>query len=185
MRRSVQQHKHSTRLTIFTLSIACLLLPVSLRSQQSTFPGRTQDNNIAESDLQVGTQLTRAGRFQEAIPHLVAAQSGVANQYAAGFNLALCYVATRQNTKAIPILTELRRTHESAQVENLLAQAYVGAGNAKAAFDALKHAAALTPDSEKLYAFVADACTESQNYDLGLDVVELGLQHFPNSASLH
>ena len=185
MRWSVQQHNHSTKLTIFALSTACLLIPVSLHSQQSNFPGRTQNNNIAESELQVGTQLTRAGRFQEAIPHLVAAQSGVANQYAASFNLALCYVATRQNTQAIPILTELRRTHESAQVENLLAQAYVGAGNSKAALDALKRAAALTPDNEKLYAFVADACTESQEYDLGLDVVDIGLQHLPDSASLH
>jgi len=185
MRRSVQQHKHSTRLTIFTLSIACLLIPTSLGSQESTFPGRTQHNSAAETELQLGTRLTRSGQFQEAIPHLLAAQNGVSNRYATEFNLALCYVATRQNAQAVPILTELRRTHESAQVENLLAQAYVGTGNSKAALDALKRAAALTPDNEKLYAFVADACTDSQNYDLGLEVVELGLQHLPNSASLH
>ncbi|HKR31961.1 MAG TPA: tetratricopeptide repeat protein [Terriglobales bacterium] len=185
MRWSVQQHNHPTRTAILALSIACLLIPTSFGSQELIFPGRTQDNSAAETELQLGTRLTRSGQFQEAIPHLLAAQNEVSNRYATEFNLALCYVATRQNAKAIPILTELRRTHESAQVENLLAQAYVGAGNAKAAFDALQHAAALTPDNEKLYAFVADACTESQNYDLGLDVVELGLQHFPNSASLH
>jgi tetratricopeptide (TPR) repeat protein len=97
----------------------------------------------------------------------------------------LCYVATRQSAQAIPILTELRHGHEDAQVENLLSQAYVGLGKSKEALDAVKRAAALTPDNEKLYAFVADACTENQNYDLGLNVVDLGLQHLPDSASLH
>lgn len=184
MRCCIQQRGWGVKAVVFA-SIALLLSPRPLRSQQPTFPGPTQGESNAESELQIGTQLTRAGHFQEAIQHLLAAQGGVSNQYAAEFNLALCYVATRQGTHAIPILTELRRTHESAQVENLLAQAYVGIGNSKAAFDAVKRAVALTPENEKLYAFVADACTESQNYDLGLDVVDLGLQHLPNSAGLH
>jgi len=184
MRQSVGQHNSAARIHLFALSIVLLLVPIQLRCLQSRFPDRNQNSN-AESELQLGTQLTRAGHFQEAIPHLLAAQGGVSNQYAAEFNLALCYVATRQSTRAIPILTELRRSHESAQVENLLAQAYVGVGNSKAALGALKRAAALTPDNEKLYAFVADACTDSQNYELGLDVVNLGLQHLPNSATLH
>jgi tetratricopeptide (TPR) repeat protein len=135
--------------------------------------------------LQIGTKLTRSGRFQEAIPHLLAARGSVSNQYAVEFNLALCYVATRQNAQALPILVKLRRNHDDAQVENLLAQTYVGTGDSKSALDAVKRAARLTPGNEKLYLFVADACTENQNYDLGLDVVELGLQHLPNSASLH
>ena len=155
MRRSIGQHNRVAKATV-VLSIAVLLIPIPLRALQSTFPGRSQNSNNAESELQIGTQLTRSGHFQEAIPHLLAAQSGVSNQYAAEFNLALCYVATRQSTQAIPILTKLRRDHESAQVENLFAQAYVGDGNSKAALDALKRAAALTPDDEKLYAFVAD-----------------------------
>jgi len=46
-------------------------------------------------------------------------------------------------------------------------------------------AATLTPDDEKLYAFVADACTDHQAYALGLHVAELGLQHLPESARLH
>lgn len=184
MRGLIGQHNCVAKVAV-AVSVAVLLIPIPLRALQSTFPGRGQNSNNAESELQIGTQLTRSGHFQEAIPHLLAAQSGVSNQYAAEFNLALCYVATRQSTQAIPILTELRRDHESAQVENLFAQAYVGVGNSKAALDALKRAATLTPDNEKLYAFVADACTEIQNYDLGLDVVELGLQHLPNSASLH
>jgi len=185
MRRSVGQHSPPAKAALFIASISLLLLPIRLCSLQSSFPDRSQNSNNAESEFQIGTQLTRSGHFQEAIPHLLAARGGVSNQYTAEFNLALCYVATRQSSQAVPILTELRRNHESAQVENLLAQAYIGLGNSKAALDALKRAAALTPDNEKLYAFVADACTGNGNYELGLDVVNLGLQHLPNSATLH
>jgi tetratricopeptide (TPR) repeat protein len=157
-------------------------------AQRSVNPDWTQarqGTNSAESELQLGTKLTRSGRFQEAIPHLLAARGSVSNHYAVEFNLALCYVATRQSAKAIPILINLRRNHDDAQVENLLAQAYVGGGDSKSALDAVKRAAGLNPGNERLYLFVTDACTENQNYDLGLDVAELGLQHLPNSASLH
>ena len=185
MGRSVGQHKRVGRADLFLLWIVLLLIPIQLRCLQSRIPDRSQSSHNGENELQIGTQLTRSGHFQQAIPHLLAAQGGVSNQYATEFNLALCYVATRQSTQALPILTELRRNHQSAQVENLLAQAYIGIGDSKAALDALKRAAAITPDNEKLYAFVADACIEAQNYELGLDVVDVGLQHLPNSATLH
>jgi Flp pilus assembly protein TadD len=36
-----------------------------------------------------------------------------------------------------------------------------------------------------LYAFVADACTDHSEYELGIHVARLGLKHLPNSARLH
>jgi tetratricopeptide (TPR) repeat protein len=143
-------------------------------------------NPSAEAKLQKGTALTRSGKFAEAIPHLLAARGHVANDYAADFNLALCYVATAQPKLAIPILTDLRASgHDSADVNNLLAQAYVGESENEKALDALQRAAAFNPENEKLYMFVADACTAKANYALGLQVAHLGLSHLPNSAGLH
>ena len=181
------RHHSRVKVGVFGLAVGFFLIVAPLNAQQARSSSRDQFNQStsADSELQIGTQLTRAGRFQDAIPHLLAARGGVSNQFAAEFNLALCYVATRQNAQAIPILIELRGTRENAQVENLLAQAYIGTGNSKAALDAVKRAVALTPENEKLYTFVADACTENQNYDLGLEVVDLGLQHLPDSAGLH
>src|SRR5438128_2136996 len=73
----------------------------------------------AEAELQTGTALTRRGAFAEAIPHLVAARGQVANEYAASFNLALCYVGTRQFGRAIEILSGLRNSgHANADVQN-------------------------------------------------------------------
>src|SRR5690349_4045376 len=105
-------------------SIAC----VSAFAQAPALPARSpmepsaQDTSSqTENALQAGIALTKAGRFSEAIPHFLAAQGHVSNEYAADFNLALCYVGTDQFPKAIPILTGLRNgSHEGASVENLL-----------------------------------------------------------------
>src|SRR5438552_5378616 len=62
-------------------------------------PPGTGQNPQAESELETGTELTRGGHFAEAIAHLLEAQGRVSNEYAAEFNLALCYTATGQFAK--------------------------------------------------------------------------------------
>jgi predicted Zn-dependent protease len=101
-------------------------------------------------------------------------------------NLAICYIATDHPKDAVPLLNELRaKRHDNADVNNLLAQAYIGEGENQEGFEALQRAASLTPRNEKLYMFVADACMGKQAYSLGLEVVDLGLKSLPNSAQLH
>jgi tetratricopeptide (TPR) repeat protein len=139
----------------------------------------------ADEELQTGTDLTRQGHFHEAIPHLLAAQGRVSNEFAADFNLSLCYTATNEFEKAIVILTALSSTaHSTAAVYDLLAQAYVGNSQPEQAFTALQQAAALSPSNEKLYVLVADACMDHQNYALGVKVVNLGIENLPHSARL-
>lgn len=160
--------------------------PSQNQSLQTESPATNYVDQQAERELQTGSALTRRGEFTEAIPHLLAARGRVANEYAAEFNLAICYVAADQPRNAIPILTQLRaRGHDNADVNNLLAQAYVGDSQDEKAMDSLKRAASFTPANEKLYMFVADACMGKQAYALGLRVVELGMKSLPNSAQLH
>lgn len=158
--------------------------PGSLSQVQDDQP-RTFGEN-AEEELQKGTDLASRGAFAEATPHLLAARGHVANEYAASFNLALCYVGSREFTKAIPVLSDLKRNgHDNADVNNLLAQAYLGDSQNQNALDALQRAASIAPNNEKLYTFVADACMAKQNYALGLRVVDLGLKNIQDSARLH
>jgi tetratricopeptide (TPR) repeat protein len=161
-------------------------MPAQNPSLQTGGPETNYVDQQAERELQMGSDLTRRGEFTQAIPHLLAARRRVANEYAAEFNLAICYIATEQPQNAIPILTELRtHGHENADVNNLLAQAYVGDSEDKKALESLKRAASFTPANEKLYMFVADACMGKQAYALGIQVVELGLKNLPDSAQLH
>ncbi len=141
-----------------------------------------------EANLAAGIQMTHEGKFAEAIPYLAAARGRVAEgeEFAADFDLSLCYVAMGQYGNAIPILTTLRSKQPSAvNVLNLLAQAYIGAGEAKQALAELSAAASENPRNENLYLFVADACTANREYALGVKVTSLGLRALPNSARLH
>jgi predicted Zn-dependent protease len=139
-----------------------------------------------EAELQTGTDLTRKGLFSEAIPHLLAARGQVSNAYAANFNLALCYLATKNFKEAIQILADLRNEgHDNPDVGNLLAQAYVGNDQPQEALAALQRAAILAPGNEKLYVFVSDACRDHGESRLGLKVIDLGLKNLPQSARLH
>jgi Flp pilus assembly protein TadD len=140
----------------------------------------------AESELQTGTTLTRHGSFAEAIPHLLAARGRVSNEYAATFNLALCYVGTGDFGQAVQILSSLRDGgHENADVYNLLAQAQIGNAQPREAWASFQKAVLLTPQNEKLYLFLADACMDPKDYALGLKVVNLGIQNLPRSARLY
>jgi tetratricopeptide (TPR) repeat protein len=151
-----------------------------------TYQAATSGKAQAEEELQNGIGLLRSGHFAEAIPHFLAARGRVSNEFAAEFNLALCYVGTGQYQQAISILIGLREQgSEGANVENLLAQAYASNGQAGQAFEALKRATAFTPKEEKLYLLVANAFLGRQEPAQSLRVIEVGLQHLPESARLH
>jgi len=175
---------------LWLFSVAAIHAQVAAgREQVSGNPnqsGPSQANGAADAELQTGTALTRKGSFREAIPHLLAARGRVANEYMASFNLALCYVATSQFKPAIEVLVELRDSgHDVVDVENLLAQAYIGDAQPQKALASAQKAVALAPENEKLYVFVADACMDHKEYTLGLQVIDIGLQNLPQSARLH
>ncbi len=178
-------------LIVLTPWLASRAQIASGRQQNQTSPSVAQEAATtsqpeAEQELRQGTALTRQGAFSEAIPYLLAARGRVANEYAASFNLALCYLGTGQFKPAMDLLNLLRTSgHDSVDVENLLAQAYVGNSQPQEALAALQKAAAFSPQNEKLFAFIADACTDHRQFRLGLRVVALGLHNLPQSARLH
>ena len=158
----------------------------ALSALQGPSEDRVKEVDPAQAELRSAISLTRNGRFKEAIPHLIALQHRAADEYAVKFNLALCYVAIGDPAKAIPLLQSLPvDPRRSASVDNLLAQAHIGMGQPEEALAALDRAARNSPNDEKLYLYVADACMAYQDYGLGLKAMNLGLQQLPKSASLH
>ena len=142
-------------------------------------------NSAAEAELQKGIELTRGAKFNEAIPHFLAAQGQVRDASALSFNLALCYVGTGQYPHAIALLNELRSNGlKNANLENLLTQALLGNGQPEEAFAAFERASRLAPENEKLYLYVVESCMGNGYLDMGLRVVEIGLKRLPRSAPL-
>jgi predicted Zn-dependent protease len=161
-------------------------IPPSFPSPQPQTNETAKSYGEGKSELQAGTDLTHRGLLQEAIPRLLAAQKSGSSPYAAGVNLGICYVGLRRYKEAIATFNGLRSSgFNSAAVDNLLAQAYLGDGQRAAALNAFQEAAALTPKDETLYDFLADACTDHHDFAMGLHVVEQGLQQLPDSPRLH
>jgi predicted Zn-dependent protease len=172
--------------------VLCALtcIPAVLAGAQSTRtpvqPPHDADGDVqVVSELQIGISLTSQSKFQEAIPHLLAAKLQGDHSFAGQFDLALCYVATAQYHTAIEILKGLEAQNpRNANVYSLLAQAYVLTNQIPDAIESLKSSAALAPKNEKLYLLVGDACMERGQYAVGLDVANLGLKHLPESVGL-
>jgi len=166
------------------------LLGIALAASAILYTGQACGQSAAQTnpdaELKTGADLTRQGMLQEAIPHLLAVQQSGANKYAAAFNLGICYLGTGRYKEAILVLEKLRSSgSDTAGVENLLSQAYIGDGQMQRAVETFQQAAIKTPRDEKLYAYMADACTDHQDYAVGLKMVDQGLQQLPESARLH
>jgi len=169
--------------SMLSAGVALKAQPTHAVSQHPTQFDST--NGAAENELQTGISLTRQGRFNEALPHLLAATQQGDHSFAAEFDLALCYVGTMQYEPGIKILNDLStRNQENANVYSLLAQAYIGSDQIQDAVKALHKAAVLAPKNEKLYLFIGDACMERGHYSVGLDVVNLGLKNLSDSVGL-
>ena len=164
----------SCNVEIARIAIALALCAASLPAQT---PG--------DPDLREGIALTSQGQFEQAIPHFLAAKNRGIESFALQFNLALCYVGVRQFPAAIRLLSSLAAGTRSADVKELLAQAYIGDRQEDAAWKTFQDAAALAPDRERLYLLVSQACLEEGLTDLGGRVLDTGLRNLPGSARLH
>ncbi|MBV9304193.1 MAG: tetratricopeptide repeat protein [Acidobacteriaceae bacterium] len=168
----------------FTSHAAVLLLATSIcRAQVAA--GLGGDEQAAEQELRTAIALTRQGQFEQAIPHFHRIQGRVSKTFSVDFNLALCYLGTRQYDSALLTLANLHgNPQQSAAIENLRAQVYIRTHQEKEALESFQKAVVLTPADEKLYVFVSDACLDEGEYDLGLRVINAGLRNLPNSPRL-
>jgi Flp pilus assembly protein TadD len=129
--------------------------------------------------------LAERGHVDQALPLFEAVRAQDPSSYDATFDLAVCYVERRRFAEAVGLLRGLMdRGHRTAELYNLLAAALDGDQQTQAAIDALRQATAIAPDQEDNYIDLAALCAEHDAYDLGLEVLEVGLSHCPKSTRL-
>jgi tetratricopeptide (TPR) repeat protein len=135
--------------------------------------------------FQLGIALASHGYEERAIPFFEFVQKQYPDSYDAAFNLALCYVAMKRFIPAIELLTGLKQKGKvTAELDNLLAEAYKGAEQIQPAIDALREATRLDPQDETNYIDLAALCTDHEAYDLGLEIIAVGLHYNPQSDRL-
>lgn len=132
-----------------------------------------------------GSLLAMQQEFAAATPFFEAARSAYPQPYDIAFNLGICYTETKKFSQAIAILSELRdQGNKTADLDNLLAEAYEGNKQSKEAIDLLREATELAPKDEKNYIDLAMLCADHNALDLALQVVQVGLHRLPDSDAL-
>ena len=71
-----------------------------------------------------------------------------------------------------------------AEIYNLLAEAYENKGQTAAAYEALRTATRLEPKDEVNYLDLIALCIEHKNYDLALEIADIGVSRLPQSSRL-
>lgn len=133
----------------------------------------------------LGLALARHELYDRAIPYFQAVRAAYPESYDAAFNLAICHVLTKQFPQAIAVLNAIaNRGHKTAELDNLLAEALEGNHQVQEAIDALREATQLAPKDENNYVDLAALCANYDAYDLGLQIIEVGLHHHPESDRL-
>jgi predicted Zn-dependent protease len=157
--------------------------------------GRTKDavavlDRISPEDaagrFDAGVALGQARAHAEAARFFAAARKGHKDPYAAGYNEALMLVEAGDDAGAIRVAQELITEGKGqAGLYNLAARALVRSGRIDEAYDALRQATRLAPRAPENYVDLATICVEHDNFDLGLEIVDIGLRQMPNSWILY
>jgi tetratricopeptide (TPR) repeat protein len=147
-----------------------------------TMPEKTD----AATRFEAGFLLAELGRYPAAIAHFEDARAdGFPDAYQLGFNLTLAYVKDRQFDKAVASAEALIAEEKpKAELLNLAAMAYEGAGDTEKAYNALRKAIETDPADPVHYIDLIDLCMDHQNVDLALEIADIAVQRLPESARL-
>jgi tetratricopeptide (TPR) repeat protein len=141
----------------------------------------------ANGRFEAGVLLGRSGAAAEAARFFASARGAYKDPYAAAFNQVLMLTEAGDHEEAIRVGRELiaGSARPPAELYSLVARAYSGAGRVQDAYDALREATRLEPRAPEHYIDLATICLEHHNYELGMEIVNVGLAQLPDSWMLH
>jgi Flp pilus assembly protein TadD len=139
-----------------------------------------------EDRFQAGLLLGRAKAYAQAAEFFASARKTYSDPYTAGYNQVLMQIRAANYAAAIQTFQELlAQGHKKAELYNLISEAYLKTGKVQDAYDALRTATQLEPESEDNYVDLASVCLEYEDYSLGKDILDVGIHYIPNSYRLY
>lgn len=148
--------------------------------------GKLPPATDAVTRFDAGMLFANMGRYKEAASQFELARKGYPDPYQVAFNLTLAYVRMRDFQPAIRTAQGyLAQGDPRAELYNLLAQALEGSGQTMEAYNALRTATKLDPKDEDNYLDLSALCVDHANYDLGMEIVDIGISYLPRSDRLH
>lgn len=148
--------------------------------------GRIPPESLSpQSQFALGVTLAETGHDERAIPYFEKLRRSYPASYPAGYDLAICYLNVKQYPDAISVAHQLiHEGRETAELDNVLAEAYEGNKQVQPAIDALRRAISLDPQNEDNYLDFASLCIDHRDFNAGLTVLQIGLQIHPRSDRL-
>jgi Flp pilus assembly protein TadD len=152
----------------------------ALRILQSLSPGD------CASHFQAGAMLAKHNLYAAAAREFGLARHTSSDSYVAGYNQSLAYLNAGNYQAALRTANELfKEGHQTAELANVAATAYLRNGQPKEAYNALRFATHLDPRNEEAYVELCEMALEHDNYDRGLEIANIGLRHLPTSSRLY
>ena len=142
--------------------------------------------NDADLRFQGGLLLGRAGNYAAAAELFGSTRKGYGDPDVAGYNQLLMLTRAADYPQAIQVFNELvAQGHARADVYNLVSESYVKTGRLQEAYDVLRTATRLEPATADNYVDLAMLCLQYENYDLGLEILDVGIHYVPGSYRIY
>jgi tetratricopeptide (TPR) repeat protein len=139
----------------------------------------------ANTQFQAGVLLAKLEKYDAAARRFELAREGYPDRYQAEYNLTLMLIRNGNHSAAIRSgEAMLASGQRKAEVYNLLAQAYEQSGQTKRAYDTLRTAAEIEPKDEANYLDLIALCLKHENFDLSLEIADIGARMIPQSSRL-
>jgi superkiller protein 3 len=167
------------------LNYATSCLEASQTEKAAAVLERLPPEADALSHFEAGLVFVRLGKYPSAAGQFELCK-GYPDPDEVTYNLTLAYIKSHNYAAAIRAAQEyLSQGRPKAELYNLLSQAYEGNGQTIEAYNALRTATQLDPKDENNYLDLAMLCVDHANYELGLEIVSIGVRHLPQSDRLH
>jgi predicted Zn-dependent protease len=158
--------------------------PAKARTLLEKIPSTLSEAD-ANTQFQAGVLLARLEKYDAAALRFELARQGYPDPYQVGYNLMLVLVKNGSHAEAIRAGEKMVASGQRrAEIYNLLAQAYERGGQTKQAYDALRTAAELEPKEEANYLDLIALCLKHENFDLSLEIADIGARRIPESHRL-
>ncbi len=139
----------------------------------------------AEVRFAAGMLLARVENYKAAAAQFAGALPRHPDPYLVAFNLVLAQLKAGDFPAAVAAGEKLvAEGHRTGEIYNLLSEAYEGNRETLKAYEALRTATEIEPRNETNYLDLITLCLEHQNYDLGLEIADIGLRVVPESDRL-
>jgi tetratricopeptide (TPR) repeat protein len=141
-----------------------------------------------ENRFQAGMMLGRADAYLQVATLFSSARQRYSDPYVAGYNQLLMLIKAKKYPDAIQLfhdLTAQGQDYQRAELYNLVSEAYLKTDRVQEAYDVLRTATRLEPESEDNYVDLASVCLEYEDYPVGKEILDVGIHYIPKSYRLY